>query len=74
MDAVGEACDLLNFHAKIDSTSTKNIADNFTKVTIFIIIIITKIIIKIVTLVKLFAKAPWCRWQHRTHHNRTPPH
>ena len=68
MDAVGKACDLPNFHAKIDSTSTKNIGDNFTKVTIF------KIIIKIVTLVKLFARAPWCRCQHRTHHNRTPPH
>ena len=60
MDAVGKACDLPNFHAKIDSTSTKNIGDNFTKVTIFKIIIITKIIIKIVTLVNLFARAPWC--------------
>lgn len=33
-----------------------------------------KITIKIVTLVKLFLKAPWCRrCQHRTHRNRTPP-
>ena len=33
-----------------------------------------KIIIKIVTLVKVFGKAPWCRrCQHRAHHNRTPP-
>ena len=32
------------------------------------------IIIKIVTLVKLFAKANWCRRsQHRAHQNRTPP-
>ena len=37
MDAVGKACDLLNFHSKIDSTNTKNIRHNFTKVTIFII-------------------------------------
>ena len=65
MDAVGKACDLPNFHAKIDNTSTKNIGDNFIKVTIFIIIIIIKIIIKIVTLVKLSVKAPWCR-RHRT--------
>ena len=39
MDAVGKACDLPNFHAKIDSTDTNNIGDNFTEVTIFIIII-----------------------------------
>ena len=39
MDAVGKACDLPNFHAKIDSTNTKNIGDNFAEVTIFIIII-----------------------------------
>ena len=39
MDAVGKVCDLPNFHAKIDSTNTKNIGDNFTEVTIFIIII-----------------------------------
>ena len=33
-----------------------------------------KIIIKIVTSAKLFAKASWCRrCQHRAHHNRTPP-
>lgn len=37
MDAIGKACDLPNFHAKIDSTSTKNMGDNFTKITIFII-------------------------------------
>lgn len=36
---VGKVCDLPNFHAKIDSTNTKNIGDNFTEVTIFIIII-----------------------------------
>ena len=64
---------LSNYHAKIDSTITKYIGHNFTKVTTFKIIII-KIIIKIVTLIKLFAKAPWCRrCQHRAHHNRTPP-
>ena len=31
-----EACHLPNFHAKIDSTSTKYIGHNFTKVTTFI--------------------------------------
>lgn len=76
MDAVGKVCDLPNFHAKIDSTNTKikkywrqfyrgNNFYNYNK----------KITIKIVTLVKLFVKAPWCRrCQHRTHRNRTPPH
>ena len=37
MDAIGKACHLPNVHAKIDSTSTKNMGDNFTKITIFII-------------------------------------
>ena len=40
--AVGKACHLPNFHDKIDSTSTKYIGHNFTKVTTFIIIIIKK--------------------------------
>ena len=40
MGDVGRACDLPNFHAKIDSTITKYIGNNFTKVTTFIIIII----------------------------------
>ena len=71
MGAVRKACHLPNFHAKIDSTITKYIGHNFTKVTTFIIIIVIR---EIVTLVKLFAKAPWCRrCQHRAHHNRTPP-
>ena len=76
MGDVLKACHLPNFHDKIDSTSTKYIGHNFTKVTTFIIIIIKNIyIIKIVTLVKLFVKAPWCRrCQHRTHYNRTPPY
>lgn len=34
--AVGKACHLPNFHAKIDSASAKNIADKFTKITISI--------------------------------------
>ena len=73
MGVVGKACHLPNFHAKIDSTITKYNEHNFTKVTTFIIIII-KLIIKIVTVVKLFGKAPWCRrCQHRAHHNRIPP-
>ena len=29
MDAVGEACDLLNFHAKIDSTRSFYQGNNF---------------------------------------------
>ena len=37
LDAVGKACDLPNFHAKIDSASAKNIGDKFTMITIFII-------------------------------------
>ena len=40
MGAFGKACHLPNFHAKIDSTITKYIGHNFTKVTTFIIIII----------------------------------
>ena len=40
MGAVGNACHLPNFHAKIDSTITKYIGHNFTKVTTLIIIII----------------------------------
>ena len=40
MGAVGKACHLPNFHAKIDSTINKYIGHNFTKVTTFIIIII----------------------------------
>ena len=40
MGVVGKACHLPNFHAKIDSTITKYIGHNFTKVTTFIIIII----------------------------------
>ena len=36
IDAVGKARDLPNIHAKINSTSTKHIGDNFTKITIFI--------------------------------------
>ena len=42
MVAVGKACHLPNFHAKVDSTITKYmyIGHNFTKVTTFIIIII----------------------------------
>ena len=40
MGAVGNACHLPNFHAKIDSTITKYIGHNFTKVTTFIIIVI----------------------------------
>ena len=40
MGAVGKACHLPNFHAKIDSTITKYIGHNFTKATTFIIIII----------------------------------
>ena len=40
MGAVGKACHLPNFHAKIDSTITKYIGHNFTKVTTFIMIII----------------------------------
>ena len=40
MGAVGKACHLLNFHAKIDSTITKYIGHNFTKVITFIITII----------------------------------
>ena len=40
MGAVGKACHLPNFHARIDSTITKYIGHNFTKVTAFIIIII----------------------------------
>ena len=68
MGAVRRACYFPNVNAKIDSTITKYIGHNFTKVTTFIIII------KTVTLVKLFAKASWCRrCQHRAHHNRTPP-
>ena len=35
LDAVGKACDLPNFHAKIDSASAKNMGDKFTKITIF---------------------------------------
>ena len=37
LDVVGKACDLPNFHAKIDSASAKNMGDKFTKITIFII-------------------------------------
>ena len=37
LDAVGKACDLPNFHAKIDSASAKNMGDKFTMITIFII-------------------------------------
>ena len=37
LDAVGKACHLPNFHAKIDSASAKNMADKFTKITISII-------------------------------------
>ena len=44
LDAVGKACDLPNFHAKIDSliieliiASAKNMGEKFTKITIFII-------------------------------------
>ena len=44
MDDVGKACDLPNFHAKIDSliieliiASAKNMGEKFTKITIFII-------------------------------------
>ena len=40
MGAVRKAYHLPNFHAKIDSTITKYIGHNFTKVTTFIIIII----------------------------------
>ena len=40
MGAVGKACHLPNFHAKIDSTITKYIGHNFTKVTTFITIIV----------------------------------
>ena len=40
MGAVGKTCHLPNFHAKINSTITKYIGHNFTKVTTFIIIII----------------------------------
>ena len=42
MGAVGKAYHLPNFHAKIDSTITKYIGHNFTKVTTFIIIIVKK--------------------------------
>ena len=38
--AVGKACHLPNFHAKIDSTITKYIGYSFTKVTTFITIIV----------------------------------
>ena len=38
MGAVGKACHLPNFHTKINSTITKYIGHNFTKVTTFIII------------------------------------
>ena len=37
MGAVGKTCHLPNFHAKIDSTITKYIRHNFTKITTFII-------------------------------------
>ena len=37
LDAIGKACDLPNFHAKIDSVSAKKMGDKFTKITIFII-------------------------------------
>ena len=37
LDAVGKACDLPNFHAKIDRESAKSMGDKFTKITIFII-------------------------------------
>ena len=40
MGAVGKACHLPNFYAKIDSIITKYIGHNFAKVTTFIIIII----------------------------------
>ena len=38
--AVGKACHLPSFHAKIDIAITKHIGHNFTKVTTFTIIII----------------------------------
>jgi len=37
LDVVGKACELPNFHVKIYNTSTKIIADKFTKITISII-------------------------------------
>ena len=37
LDTVGKACDLPNFHAKIDSARGKNMRDKFTKIIIFII-------------------------------------
>lgn len=37
LDAVGKACDLPNFHAKIDSARGKNMRDKFTKIIIFIL-------------------------------------
>ena len=37
LDAVGKACDLPDFHVKIDSASAKNMRHKFTKITIFII-------------------------------------
>ena len=37
IEVVGKACDLPNFHAKIDSTSIKNMGDNLSKITIFLI-------------------------------------
>ena len=37
LDAVGKACDLPNFHAKIDIASAKNMGDKFTKISVFII-------------------------------------
>ena len=32
LDVVGKACDLPNFHAKIDSATAKNMGDKFTKI------------------------------------------
>ena len=37
LDAVGKACDLPNFHAKIDSASAKSMGEKFTKIIIYII-------------------------------------
>ena len=37
LDAVGQACELPNFHATIYNTSAKSITDKFTKITISII-------------------------------------
>ena len=60
MGAVGKACLLPKFNAKIDSTITKYIGHNFTKVTTFIIIII-KNNYKNCYLGKIICEAPWCR-------------